>query len=68
MKYTTIILMSLALAGCSIFGGKKTRLVPQAYMPDPPEILMKAPKELNTIKKTNLTVDKEKTTVNPPKE
>jgi len=29
----------------------KTKLVPQAYMPDPPEILMRKPKDLNTIKK-----------------
>jgi hypothetical protein len=51
MKSIVIIMLSLALAGCSVFGGKKTRLIPQAYMPDPPEILMRAPKELNTIKK-----------------
>ena len=50
MKSIVIIMLSLALAGCSIFGGKKTRLVPQAYMPEPPAILMKAPKELHTIK------------------
>jgi len=49
MKYLVIIVLSLALAGCSIFGGKKTRLVPQAYMPEPPAILMESPKELNTI-------------------
>lgn len=53
MKHLAVILMSLALAGCSMFGGKKTRLVPQAYMPEPPAVLMRAPKELNTIKKTN---------------
>jgi len=50
MKYAGIVLMSLALAGCSVFGGKKTRLVPQAYMPEPPAVLMQAPKELHTIK------------------
>lgn len=36
----------LALSGC----GAKTHLVTQAYMPTPPEILMRAPKDLNTIK------------------
>jgi hypothetical protein len=49
----TIIVLALAfsLSACSIFGGKKTRLVPQAYMPEPPAILMKEPKKLHTIKK-----------------
>lgn len=51
MKYVIIIVAALALTGCSIFGGKKTRLVPQAYMPEPPAILMESPKELNTILK-----------------
>lgn len=52
MKNIALVLtMSIALSGCSIFGGKKTRLVPQAYMPEPPGVLMQAPKELNTIKK-----------------
>lgn len=46
-KALWIIPVSLALSGCAVF---KTKLVPQAYMPEPPEILMKAPKELNTIK------------------
>lgn len=36
----------LTLSAC----GGKTHLVPQAYMPTPPEVLMKAPKDLNTIK------------------
>lgn len=35
----------LLLAGCAC----KPRLVPQAYMPTPPSILMQAPKELGTI-------------------
>lgn len=39
-------LLALALAGCA----GKTKLVPQAYMPEPPEVLMRAPKDLNTIK------------------
>jgi hypothetical protein len=57
MKRLIIILPLLLLAGCA----GKTRLVPQAYMPEPPEILMKAPRELNTIKVTkNVTDDKQK--------
>jgi hypothetical protein len=60
MKRLIIILPLLLLAGCA----GKTRLVPQAYMPEPPEILMKAPRELNTIKvtkdKTPVTDDKQK--------
>lgn len=50
-KVALVLVMSLTLSACSIFGGKKTRLVPQAYMPEPPGVLMQAPKELNTIKK-----------------
>lgn len=46
-KAIYIIPLALALSGCAVF---KTKLVPQAYMPDPPEILMRAPKDLNTIK------------------
>jgi type IV pilus biogenesis protein CpaD/CtpE len=57
MKYVIIIVAALALAGCSMFGGKKTRLVPQAYMPDPPAILMESPKELNTILKESAKSD-----------
>lgn len=64
-KALWIIPLSLALSGCAIF---KTKLVPQAYMPEPPEILMRAPKELNTIKPTNITVEKDKVTVEGPKE
>lgn len=40
------LLIAFLLAGCA----GKTKLVPQAYMPEPPEILMRAPKDLNTIK------------------
>jgi len=64
MRYFSIALMALALAGC----GGKTRLVPQAYMPTPPEILMRAPKELTTIKKNNMTVTNETVTVEGPKQ
>lgn len=57
MKRLIIILPLLLLAGCA----GKTRLVPQAYMPTPPEVLMKAPRELNTIKVTkNVTDDTKK--------
>lgn len=41
-----IILSLVLLTGCA----GKTRLVPQAYIPEPPAILMQAPKELHTIK------------------
>lgn len=51
MKRGLVVLLALSLSACSLFGGKKTRLVPQAYMPEPPSILMQAPKELQTIKK-----------------
>lgn len=51
MKTIAILLLAVSLSACSVFGGKKTRLVPQAYMPEPPGILMQAPKELKTIKK-----------------
>ena len=47
MRQALIILPLVLLAGCA----GKTRLVPQAYMPEPPAILMQAPKELHTIKK-----------------
>lgn len=46
MKNLIVLLPLLMLMGCVC----KPRLVPQAYMPTPPEILMKAPRELNTIK------------------
>lgn len=51
MRIALLLFLSLSLSACSIFGGKKTRLVPQAYMPEPPGILMQTPKELKTIKK-----------------
>ena len=56
MKKVLVIALALSLSACSLFGGKKTRLVPQAYMPEPPAILMQTPKELKTIKKNNLEV------------
>jgi uncharacterized lipoprotein YajG len=37
----------LLLTGCSLFPNIK--FVPKAHMPTPPELLMKPPKELNTI-------------------
>lgn len=46
MKKVAIILPLLFLTAC----GPKIKLVPQAYMPAPPEILMRAPKDLNTIR------------------
>lgn len=46
MRQLFIILPLVLLTGCA----GKTRLVPQAYMPEPPAILMQAPKELHTIK------------------
>ena len=46
MKHLLVIVALVLLSGC----GGKTRLVPQAYMPEPPAILMQAPKELHTIK------------------
>lgn len=54
MKKLLIIPLVLALGGCAMF--TKTKLVPQAYMPDPPEILMRKPKDLNTIKKEDPAV------------
>ena len=45
-KVLCAIPLVLMLSAC----GGKTHLVPQAYMPTPPEILMRAPKDLNTIK------------------
>jgi hypothetical protein len=50
-KLIYIIPLVIALSGCA----GKTRLVPQAYMPEPPEILMKSPKELSTIKQPTKT-------------
>ena len=48
MNRILFLLPLVLLAGCA----GKTRLVPQAYMPEPPAILMEAPKELHTIKST----------------
>lgn len=49
MKIFSILLLSLLVTGCA-----KTQLVPKAYMPTPPSILMEQPKELNTIKQEKL--------------
>ena len=46
MKYASILLLAILLSGCA----GKTRLVPQAYMPEPPAILMQPPQELHTIR------------------
>lgn len=63
-KLIFILPLTIALSGCAVF---KTRLVPQAYMPDPPEILMKAPRELSTIKqKSNMTVTDTSVSVQAP--
>lgn len=70
MRTVGIILLAMTLSGCALFGGKKTQLAPQAYMPTPPAILMEAPKELKTIKKqkTNLTVTETSVIVEAKKE
>lgn len=67
MRIFLAVILAVSLSGCSIFGGKKTRLVPQAYMPEPPGVLMQPPKELTTIKKNNLTVTSTSVTVEEPK-
>lgn len=46
MKKIILVAPLFLLAAC----GPKIKLVPTAYMPTPPEILMKAPKDLNTIR------------------
>lgn len=46
MRTIVIVLAAVALTGCA----GKTRLVPQAYMPEPPALLMKEPMDLQTIK------------------
>ena len=66
MRTLVVILLAVSLSACSIFGGKKTRLVPQAYMPEPPKILMEPPKDLKTIKKSNLEITEENVSVNGP--
>jgi PBP1b-binding outer membrane lipoprotein LpoB len=53
VRTITIALVAVLLTGCA----GKTRLVPQAYMPEPPAILMQAPKELHTIKKDPAQTD-----------
>lgn len=47
-KAAVAIVLAFTLSGCTVF---KSRLIPQAYMPDPPSILMKEPKKLHTIRK-----------------
>lgn len=64
MKKLLIIPLVLALGGCAMF--TKTKLVPQAYMPDPPEILMRKPKDLNTIKKEEPVTAAEATSTPDP--
>jgi hypothetical protein len=52
-NFVVLLAVSIMLSGCmgNIFGGgKKTKLVPQAYMPEPPPMLMESTKPLNTIK------------------
>lgn len=45
-KLAIALVLSATLTAC----GGKTHLVTQAYMPEPPGVLMQNPKELNTIK------------------
>lgn len=56
MKKLIVLLPLVMLMGCA----GKTRLVPQAYMPEPPAILMQAPKELRTIKTDKIEKDEKK--------
>lgn len=58
MKYVGITLLAILAILLTACGGK-TRLVPQPYMPEPPAILMQAPKELHTIKKEPKPVKEE---------
>lgn len=44
-KLLVAALLLVSLSGCA----GKTKLVPQLYMPEPPEVLMRDPKDLNTI-------------------
>lgn len=46
MKKILLLAPLLLLSGCL----GKTHLVPQAHMPEPPQILMEKPRDLNTIK------------------
>lgn len=52
IKLINTFLIILILSGCA------KQVPPQTYMPTPPEILMRAPKELNTIRQN---VDREET-------
>ncbi len=65
MKKLLVIPLILTLSGCAMF--TKTKLVPQAYMPEPPEILMRKPKDLNTIKKEEPAVSAEQESAPDPK-
>lgn len=47
-KLFVLLPLALILSAC----GGKTELAPRAYMPAPPEILMRKPKDLNTIRKS----------------
>lgn len=46
MRFCLVLLAAISLSACA----GKTRLVPQAYMPEPPELLMQEPRDLRTIK------------------
>lgn len=48
MKFAGILLLATLASGCCT---TKVKLVPQAYVPEPPAILMRTPQELQTIKK-----------------
>ena len=53
MKKVIAILFTLALTAC----GPDIRLVPRAYMPDAPEILMRPPQDLQKIKSETETIE-----------
>jgi hypothetical protein len=57
MRAVLVLMVALSLSACSVFGGKKTRLVPQAYMPEPPAVLMRPPGDLKTIKNEEPTAE-----------
>lgn len=56
MKKILLVAMALSLSAC---GGKKTILVPQPYMPDPPSVLMQEPQELSPIKNKGVLENEE---------
>lgn len=56
MKKILLVAMALSLSACA---GKKTVLVPQPYMPDPPSVLMQEPKELSPIKNKGVLENEE---------